>query len=202
MCTASCIKGETQVLWNYLMLYTFKDVSSPLFIVSNTILALYICKEPATEAFCSKRWWDLLYQIMLQPYLMRKKDTSLKTLQILFLCHPHAHSLLSHLERQKCVLLLCAADHPYPSLCCWKSGGITPSAGCSAAAARLPTARSRISPRPPFPFRHSARRTAHWVPFGCSAQWKTWPQDWESKAPCWKSGTCWDVGVLMVKIWP
>lgn len=90
-----------------------------------------------------------------------EKDTSLKTLQILFLCHPHACSLLSHLERQKCVLLPCAADHPYPSLCCWKSGGITPSAGCSAAAARLPTARSRISPRPPFPFRHGARRTAH-----------------------------------------
>lgn len=137
-------------------------------------------------AFCSKRWWDLLHQISaktLSNVGHEEEDTALKTRQILFLMPP-TYTVT-----------------PSPS---WKTEMRDSSACCKPSlplAWPLEACGGLDFPRTSIPFSAQSWVCSTLSTFGCSAEWKTWPQDWKSKASCWKSGTSWDVGLLLVKIW-
>lgn len=160
-------QGEMEALWNHFCV-TSTAVSSPLSEVSNTSPALCICKNPLTEAFSSKRCWDLFYQITLQPCLtrhMKKEKTSLKNIPNSSLCHPHMQSWLK--DR---------------AACGWGLGRNQPSSPCQAAQGREGFPQG-------LPSHPSTELRAPWV----FSTIKTCPQDSKSKAqsytPCWKSGT-------------
>lgn len=166
------IEGEMEALWNQFCVIS-AAVSSPLFVVSSSSPALCICKNSLTEAFSSKRCWDLFYQIMLQPCLtwhMRKEETSLKTFQTP-LCATHT---CSHCWRTELHVVLTGLG----------PGEESPHSHCQAAQGRA----GFPWDLPSLPSTHRAL----WV-FITKKKRQTWPQDLKSKAlsykPCWKSGT-------------
>lgn len=166
-----------EALWNQFCV-TSTAASSPLFVVLNTTPALYIRKNPATEAFSSKRCRDLFYQIMLQPRLTwhtKKEETSLKTFQTP-LCATHT---CSHFWRPGLSVVLTHWGLLLPLS--WSQGRNHPSSPCQAARgrARFPWV---------LPFLPSTELST----LRMFITIKTWPQDLESKAlsykPRWKSG--------------